>query len=98
MLSPEHRATIEKLSDAELEFELARGPASRFQREKFDYLEVESEKRKQAKAAADQTDQLQVAREGVRATERGTFRATVGWIVGAVIAVAAIAAGVIYSK
>jgi hypothetical protein len=98
MLTDEQRADIEALSDEELEFELARGSASRFQREKFDYLKVARGQRQQANADAAQAAALKVALDGVAATRSGTRWATVGWIVAGVIAVAGIAAAVLSSK
>ena len=78
MLNDEQRANIEALSDEELEFELSRGSASRFQREKFDYLKVVRGKRKLASADAAQAAALTVAQEGVAATRSGTRWATAG--------------------
>jgi hypothetical protein len=98
MLTDEQRASIEALSDEELEFELARGSASRFQREKFDYLKVVRGQRQQASADAVQAAALKVARDGVAATRSSTRWATAGWIVAAVMAVAGIVVAALLSK
>ena len=98
MLTEEQRARIEALTDDELELEFARGRASRFQREKFDYLKVVLDQRKQARIDATSTAALKVAQEGVRATKDGTRWATTGWVVTGLIAVAAIAMTVIMAK
>lgn len=98
MLTDEQRASIEALSDEELEFELARGSASRFQREKFAYLKVVREKRQQEAADAAQAAALKVALDGVAATRSGTRWATAGWIVAGAIAVAGIVAAALLSK
>jgi len=98
MLTDKQRASIEALSDEELEFELARGSASRFQREKFDYLKVVRGQRQQAIADTAQAAALKVAQEGVAATRSGTRWATAGWIVAGVITVAGIAATALLSK
>lgn len=92
MLTDEQRASIEALSDEELEFELARGSASRFQREKFAYLRVVREQRQHQAVDAAQAAALKVARDGVAATKSGTRWATVGWIVTGVILVATLIA------
>ena len=97
MLTDEHRASIEELSDEDLELEFARGSASRFQREKFDYLKMVREKRQQANADAAQAAALKVAQDGVAATRSGTRWATAGWIVASVIAVAGIVAAALLS-
>lgn len=98
MLTDEQRATIEALSDDELKFELARGSASRFQREKFDYLQVVREQRQQQAANAAQAAALKATLDSVAATRSGTRWATVGWIVAGVISVAGIVAAALLSK
>lgn len=92
MLTDEQRASIEALSDDELTFEIARGSASRFQREKFDYLKVVREQRQQEAVHSAQSAALKVALDDVAATRSGTRWATAGWIVAGVIAVAGIVA------
>jgi hypothetical protein len=98
MLTDEQRANIEALSDEELEFELTRGSASRFQREKFDYLKVVRERRQQANADAARAAALKVAQDGVAATRSGTRWATAGWIVASLIAVAGIVAAAHFAR
>jgi hypothetical protein len=98
MLTDEQRATLEALSDEELEFEFARGSASRFQREKFDHLKVVWGQRQQASADAAQAAALKAAQDGVAATRSGTQWATAGWIVAGVIAVAGIVTTALLSK
>ncbi|MCY1554552.1 hypothetical protein D9M68_911290 [compost metagenome] len=87
MLNEDQRKSIEALSDVELEYELARGAASRFQCEKFDYLRVVHGQRQQASAEAAQAGVLEAMRNGVAATKSGTRWATTGWIVAAAIAI-----------
>lgn len=87
MLDEDQRKGIESLSDVELEYELARGSASRFQREKFDYLRVVHKQRQQEFAEASQAAVLEATREGVAATKSGTRWATTGWIVLAAITI-----------
>jgi hypothetical protein len=91
MLTDDQRAKIEALSDEELEFELARGSASRFQREKFDYLKVVRGQRQQARADAAQATAIKIAQDGVAATRSGIRWATAGWIVAGIIAIVSIA-------
>ena len=98
MLTDEQRANIEALSDEELDFELARGSASRFQREKFDYLRAVREQRQQQAVDAAQAEALKVAQEGVEATRSATRWTTAGWIVAGVISVAGIVAAALSSK
>ena len=98
MLTDEHRAAVEALSDEELEFEFARGSASRFQREKFDHLKVVQGQRKQASADAAQAATLKVTQDGVAAARSGTRWATADWIVVGVIAVAGTVATALLSK
>ncbi|UCU95767.1 hypothetical protein [Hydrogenophaga taeniospiralis] len=87
MLNEDQRISIESLSDVELEYELARGSASRFQREKFDYLRVVHERRQQAFAEATQAAVLDATRDGVAATKSGIRWATTGWIVVAAVTI-----------
>lgn len=98
MLNDQQRALINALSDEELEYEIARGSASRFQREKYDYLNVVRSQRLQANIRAEQATALKVAQDSVAATRSSTKWATVGWIIASAIAVAGIVVAAIFSR
>ncbi len=98
MLNEDQRKSIETLSDVELAYEVARGSASRFQNEKFDYLRVIHGQRQQASTEAAQAAVLEATRNGVAATKSSTRWATAGWIVAATIAVISLVVAVLSSS
>ncbi|MGA4212519.1 hypothetical protein ACI2UO_11675 [Ralstonia nicotianae] len=99
MLTDQQRASINALSDEELEYRLARGSASRFQRDRCAYLRVLRSQRLQARADAAQAAALKVAQDdGAAATRSGTHWAIAGWIVAGVIAGSGIVAVALFSK
>lgn len=99
MLTEKRKAAVDELTDEELEYEVARGRASRFQRELFDYAKVRLQARKDAKqavaekAVADVAKaNLRVAEEGVKVARQSRTATHMGWLAVMVIGVATIVA------
>lgn len=68
MLTEERKAKVRALTDDDLEFEVNRGRASRFQNELFDFAKTELTRRKAAKREANETASLTTAKDGVKWT------------------------------
>lgn len=71
MLTEQRKGTVNCLTDEELEIEVSRGRASRFQRELFDYAKAQLTIRKESKQAELSQRQLEVAKQTKTAVHLG---------------------------
>ncbi len=85
MLTEQRKNTVNGLSNEELEIEVSRGRASRFQGELFDYAKAQLSIRKETKQDELSRRQLEVAKKTKTATH-------LGWIVAAGVGVALVVA------
>ena len=77
MITPESQATIEALSDVDLEHEINLGARSRYQGEKFAYLQTEKGRRDSDKVDRQQKDEQEQKRREFRLTRLTGYTAII---------------------
>ena len=92
MITDERKAAVDSLSDEELEWEVEKGRASRFQGGLHDYARVQLASRKEARQAENDKATLAVAREAVVAANQAKNATHIGWLVVLVLGVAGLVA------
>jgi len=98
MLTDERKAVVDGLSDDELEFEVTRGRASRFQGDLYDYARAQLVLRKEAKQAATDKAALEVGQANVKATKQNRNATHITWVVALAVGVALVLAQCLGTK